>query len=66
VVALVLGPLMEKALRQTLFMVRGDVLAVLGRPLTLTLLLVGAVAVAAPPLARLLRRPRDMVARPAR
>jgi putative tricarboxylic transport membrane protein len=62
VVALVLGPLMEKTLRQTLFMVRGDALAVLGRPLTLTLLLVGTVAVAGPPLARLLRRPRASVA----
>jgi putative tricarboxylic transport membrane protein len=66
VVALVLGPLMEKALRQTLFMVRGDVLAVLGRPLTLALLLVGALAVAGPPLARLLRRPRAVVAPAAR
>ncbi len=58
VVALVLGPLMEKTLRQTLFMERGDFLAVLGRPLTLTLLLIGVLAVAAPALARLLRRPR--------
>jgi putative tricarboxylic transport membrane protein len=63
VVALVLGPLMEKTLRQTLFMERGDVLAVLGRPLTLTLLLIGVLAVAAPALARLFRRPRPAVAR---
>jgi putative tricarboxylic transport membrane protein len=62
VVALVLGPIMEKALRQTLFMERGNVLAIFGRPLALTLLLVGALAVAAPPLARLLRRPRATVA----
>jgi TctA family transporter len=57
---------MEKALRQTLFMVRGDVLAVLGRPLTLALLLAGTLAVAAPPLARLLRRQRPVVAPAAR
>jgi putative tricarboxylic transport membrane protein len=63
VVALVLGPLMEKTLRQTLFMERGDLLAVLGRPLTLTLLLIGVLAVAAPALARLFRRPRPAVAR---
>jgi hypothetical protein len=47
-------------------MVRGDVLAVLGRPLTLTLLLVGTLAVAGPPLARLLRRQRAVVAPAAR
>jgi putative tricarboxylic transport membrane protein len=66
VVALVLGPLMEKTLRQALFMERGDVLAVLGRPLTATLLLVGTLAVAAPPLARLLRRQRAVAAGAAR
>ncbi|HSF04388.1 MAG TPA: tripartite tricarboxylate transporter permease [Methylomirabilota bacterium] len=66
VVALVLGPLMEKTLRQTLFMERGDLLAVLGRPLTLTLLLIGVLALVAPVLARLLRRPRSTVARATR
>jgi hypothetical protein len=44
-------------------MERGDLLAVLGRPLTLTLLLIGVLAVAAPALARLFRRPRPAVAR---
>ena len=34
VVALVLGPMMEKTLRQSLFMARGNVLEVLSRPLT--------------------------------
>ncbi|MGH7313831.1 MAG: hypothetical protein ACREJV_11705 [Candidatus Rokuibacteriota bacterium] len=53
---------MEKTLRQTLFMERGDFLAVLSRPLTLIRLLIGALAVAAPALARLLRRLRAMVA----
>jgi putative tricarboxylic transport membrane protein len=66
VVALVLGPLMEKTLRQTLFMERGDLLAVLGRPLTLTLLLIGVVALAAPAVAHLLRRQRAAVAGAAR
>jgi putative tricarboxylic transport membrane protein len=56
VVALVLGPLMEKALRQSLFMARGDWLQIVGRPLTASLLLVGVLALAAPLLARLVRR----------
>jgi putative tricarboxylic transport membrane protein len=56
VVALVLGPLMEKTLRQTLFMARGDWTEVLARPLTLLLLVAGALAIAGPPLAGLFRR----------
>jgi len=64
VVALVLGPLMEKTLRQSLFMVRGDVLQILTRPLTATLLLLGVFAVAGPPLVRLARA-RRLAARPA-
>jgi len=56
IVALVLGPLMEKTLRQALFMTRGSVLDIVTRPLTLALLLVGAFVLAAPPLARALRR----------
>lgn len=48
VLALVLGPMMEKTLRQTLFMARGDLGAVLARPLTLGLLLVGLLVVVAP------------------
>jgi putative tricarboxylic transport membrane protein len=55
VVALVLGPIMEKTLRQTLFMERGNFLAILARPLTLTLLLGGTIALVAPPLVRWLR-----------
>jgi putative tricarboxylic transport membrane protein len=55
VVALVLGPLMEKTLRQALFMERGNVLALLGRPITFALLLLGVVVIAAPPLIRWLR-----------
>ena len=56
VVALVLGPMMEKTLRQSLFMARGDVLEILGRPLTLTLLVLGLGAVVAPLVMRRLRR----------
>ncbi|MBI2014927.1 MAG: tripartite tricarboxylate transporter permease, partial [Candidatus Rokubacteria bacterium] len=58
IVALVLGPLMEKTLRQSLFMTRGNVLDIVTRPLTLGLLLVGVLVLAGPPLARRLRRPR--------
>jgi putative tricarboxylic transport membrane protein len=58
VVALVLGPLMEKTIRQALFMERGNVLALLGRPITLVLLLAGLLAVALPPVVRLLRARR--------
>jgi putative tricarboxylic transport membrane protein len=52
VVALVLGPLMEKTLRQSLFMARGDWLLLAGLPITAALLLLGLVAVAAPLAAR--------------
>jgi putative tricarboxylic transport membrane protein len=65
VVALVLGPLMEKTLRQALFMERGNVLAFLGRPITLTLLLLGVIALIAPPLIRWLRPAPSSRATPA-
>ena len=53
VVALVLGPL-----RQSLFMARGDWLEIVGRPLTASLLGLGALALVAPPFVRLTRRRR--------
>jgi putative tricarboxylic transport membrane protein len=56
VVALVLGPMMEKTLRQALFMEQGNVLALLGRPITLALLLLGLIALVAPLLLRWWRR----------
>ena len=56
IVALVLGPLMEKTLRQSLFMTRGSLLDIVTRPLTAALLLLGALVLAAPPLVRALRR----------
>jgi putative tricarboxylic transport membrane protein len=65
VVALVLGPMMEKTLRQSLFMSRGDVLEMLSRPLTLTLLLLGLAAVVAPVVTRWVRG-RAISAAPAR
>jgi putative tricarboxylic transport membrane protein len=58
VVALVLGPLMERTLRQSLFMARGDWLEIVGRPLSASLLTLGALALVAPPLVRLARRRR--------
>ena len=63
IVAMVLGPLMEKTLRQALFMERGNVLALVGRPLTAALLVIGVAALVAPPLVRLLRGQRAASAR---
>jgi putative tricarboxylic transport membrane protein len=62
VVALVLGPMMEKTLRQSLFITQGSVLALLARPLTLAILLIPVLAFAVPPTLRLLRRPRAAAA----
>ncbi|MBI4637121.1 MAG: tripartite tricarboxylate transporter permease [Candidatus Rokubacteria bacterium] len=56
IVALVLGPLMEKTLVQSLFMVRGDWTEIVGRPLTFAMLAAGALALIGPPLVRVLRR----------
>ena len=56
VVALVLGPMMEKTLRQSLFLTRGSVVELVTRPLTVAILLVPVAALVGPPLVRLLRR----------
>ena len=56
IVAVVLGPIMEKTLRQTLFMAHGDWRLLLLRPLSLVLLLIGALVLAGPPLLAGLRR----------
>jgi putative tricarboxylic transport membrane protein len=56
IVALVLGPIMEKSLRQTLFMARGDWSDIFTRPLSVTLLLVGIIGFAGPWLVALVRR----------
>ena len=62
VVALVLGPMMEKTLRQSLFITQGSVVDMVARPLTLAILAIPVLALAAPPLLRLRRRPRAATA----
>jgi putative tricarboxylic transport membrane protein len=62
VVALVLGPMMEKTLRQSLFISQGSIVEVLIRPLTMAILAVPVLALAGPPLLRLRRRLRPAVA----
>jgi putative tricarboxylic transport membrane protein len=64
VVALVLGPMMEKTLRQSLFMTRGSFVDILTRPLTMTLLLLGLAVLVAPWAARRLRRGVPIVSLP--
>ncbi len=56
IVAVVLGPMMEKTLRQTLFMAHGDWHLLLFRPLSLALFLVGAIVLAGPPVLSAVRR----------
>ena len=58
IVALVLVPFMENTLRQTLFMAHGDWRLLVLRPLSLALLLVGVLVLAAPPVVAALRRTR--------
>ena len=58
VVALVLGPIMEKSLRQTLFMARGDWSDIFARPLSVTLLMIGLAVFAGPAIVGLARRTR--------
>jgi putative tricarboxylic transport membrane protein len=65
VVALVLGPMMERTLRQSLFLTRGSVLELIFRPLTLAILLIPLVALLGPPLVRLFRRARATAVRTA-
>jgi len=55
VVALVLGPMMEKTLRQALFLTRGSVVDLVARPLSATILILAAAALFGPPLVRRLR-----------
>jgi putative tricarboxylic transport membrane protein len=58
VVALVLGPIMEKSLRQTLFMARGDWTDIFARPLSVALLVIGLAVFAGPALVAVGRRAR--------
>ena len=59
VVALVLGPMMEKTLRQALFISRCSVVDILARPLTIGILAVPAAAFVVPLLLRTWSRRRD-------
>lgn len=61
ILALVLGPMIEKTLRQTLFMARGDWGSILARPLTAALLGLGLLVLVLPLLAAGFRR---LAARP--
>jgi putative tricarboxylic transport membrane protein len=56
IIAVVLGPLVEKTLRQTLFMAHGDWQLLVFRPLSLALLAIGAAVLLLPPLVATLRR----------
>ena len=56
VVALVLGPMMEKTLRQSLFLTRGSFVELIERPLTAAILIVTVAAFLGPLVARLVRR----------
>jgi putative tricarboxylic transport membrane protein len=55
VVALVLGPMMEKTLRQALFLTRGSVVDLVARPLTASILLVALAAFVGPAIVGLVR-----------
>jgi putative tricarboxylic transport membrane protein len=59
VLALVLGPILEKTFRQTLIMTRGDLGMMADRPITIGLLLFALAVVLAPALAAGLRRLRS-------
>jgi putative tricarboxylic transport membrane protein len=62
VVALVLGPMMEKTLRQSLFITQGSLVDLVTRPLTMAILAIPVLALAGPLLLRLRRRPRPAAA----
>ena len=59
VLALVLGPMLEDSLRQSLMMSIGDFSIFWTRPITRGMLLVTAAVVAIPPIVQLIRRKRD-------
>ena len=56
VVALVLGPMMEKTLRQSLFLTQGSLVDLVSWPLTAGILLFALAVFAGPSLLRLVRR----------
>lgn len=56
VLALALGPILERSFIQSLYLVQGDWMQILHRPITAAMLVTGLVALAAPALFRLGRR----------
>jgi len=56
ILGLVLGPMLEKTLRQSLFMCRGDITSILYRPITAVLLSAGIAVIVLPHLLPLFRR----------
>lgn len=56
ILSLVLGPMLEKTLRQSLFMTRGDVWMIINRPIAAVLLSAGLAAIVLPPLISLMKR----------
>jgi putative tricarboxylic transport membrane protein len=58
VLALVLGPMMERSFRETMMIGAGELSIFLTRPISRTLLLIGLLVMAVPPLVSALRRTR--------
>ena len=56
ILALVLGPMMEKSLRQSLFMARGNVGELLSRPIPAILLSIALAVIVLPPLLRRMKK----------
>ncbi len=64
VLALVLGPMMERTMCQTMIMANGDPSYLLSRPITVVLLLLGLTALALPPLVKFVIRRGHTAPRP--
>jgi putative tricarboxylic transport membrane protein len=64
ILAMVLGPMIERSLLQTIYLASGDWTAIVRRPLMLALVAVGGLLVLAPELPRLARRWRRAAAGP--
>ncbi len=58
VLALVLGPTLEKTFRQSLFMARGDIWALISRPATAAILVAGAAFIVLPLVYRRILKPK--------
>ena len=62
ILALVLGPFMERTFRESLYMSRGDLLTFVQRPISFALLLVLVAIVVVPPIWRIVKGHRTRVA----